>query len=179
MTTNGRDATYLPTRKSKVQEEIRENNETKREEHELSQKDPSATNHDRNKKHFTIIKDLRWRYQPTSTLSAKYEQSSRQVHARLCSFYAIQPASTLPAYALPALLAGKCLCNPAGKCIARLLIARITRRQIIYMRSSRQVHCPPTRCPHYSLANVSAIQPASALPAYALLAISSESSGAH
>ena len=124
------------------------------------------------------LNDLRWRYQPTSTLSAKYEQSSRQVHARLCSFYAIQPASTLPAYALPALLAGKCLCNPAGKCIARLLIARITRRQI-YMRSSRQVHCPPTRCPHYSLANVSAIQPASALPAYALLAISSESSGAN
>ena len=147
MTTNGRDATYLPTRKSKVQEEIRENNETKREEHELSQKDPSATNHERNKKHFTIINDLRWRYQPTSTLSAKYEQSSRQVHARLCSFYAIQPASTLPAYALPALLAGKCLCNPAGKCIARLLIARITRQQIY------------------------AIQPASTLPAYALPAL--------
>ena len=192
MTTNGSDATYLPTRKSKVQEEIRENNETKREEHELAQKDPSATNHERNKKHFTIINDLRWRYQPTSTLSAKYKQSSRQVHARLCSFYAIQPASTLPAYALPhyslanvyaiqpasalpayslpALLAGKYICDPAGKYIARLRVARITRWQM-YLRSSRQAPCPPTLCWPY-LANLrrtlNIVKPATPLPAYAL-----------
>ena len=44
--------------------------------------------------------------------------------------------------------------NPAGKYIARLCVARITRRQMS-MQSSRQVHCPPTLCWPY-LANLAA-----------------------
>ena len=102
-------------------------------------------------------------------------RSSQQVHCpptrcphySPANVYAIQPASTLPAYALPALLAGTCLRDPAGKCIARLRVAHITRRQMS-TRSSRQVHCPPTHCPHYAPAKFYAIQQAIALPAYAL-----------
>ena len=44
--------------------------------------------------------------------------------------------------------------NPAGKYIARLCVARITRWQMS-MQSSRQVHCPPTLCWPY-LANLAA-----------------------
>ena len=105
-------------------------------------------------------------------------QSSRQVHCppmrcphySLANVYAIQPASALPAYSLPALLAGKYICDPAGKYIARLRVPRITRWQM-YLRSSRQAPCPPTLCWPY-LANLrrtlNIVKPATPLPAYAL-----------
>ena len=56
--------------------------------------------------------------------------------------------------------------NTAGKCIARLCVARIIRP--VSTQSSRQVHCPPMCGPHYLLASIYATQPANILPAYAL-----------
>ena len=176
--------------KHKAQEEVQEDNKIYKIKGIYIYKYKSKVPYDNSQK--KTLLDLHWRYQPTSTLPAKtVSNPADKSIARLCSFYAIQPASTLPAYALPALLAGKCLyaiqpastlpayalpallagkClrDPAGKYIARLRVARIARRQMS-TRTSRQVHCPPTRFSHYSLANVCAIQPASPLPANALL----------